>query len=239
MRKLTDEEFGQLTRSSLLRELDQCALREIASALSVEHWPARKIVMTPEATCKRFYLLLQGRITASRQNPETGRELTVFFLGPDDGFNVISLLDGNRHELTAETLDPVTAVSAPIKLWYDWLDRYPSLQHTLHCYIDKQLRQLSELATDLALHDTMARLSHLILRNYEASQENPRRDLLQGLSNQELAHLIGTVRVVVNRLLRELQKEGVIEYRVGELHVLDLQKLLCRAEQALVPTDSV
>jgi CRP-like cAMP-binding protein len=193
--------------------------------------------MNPEATCKRFYILLQGRVKVIRQNADTGRELTLFLLGPGDGFNVISLLDGKRHNVIAETLDPVIAVSAPISLWHDWLDRYPSLRDAMRRYIDQQMRRLSELAADLALHDTMARLAHLILRNYEASQANPGRNLLRGLSHEELAHLIGTVRVVVNRLLRELREEGVIKYQNGEIKVLDLQKLLRRAEQALGPPD--
>ncbi|VAX12393.1 hypothetical protein MNBD_GAMMA24-1187, partial [hydrothermal vent metagenome] len=137
------------------------------------------------------------------------------------------------HEVVAVTIDPVTAVSAPLARWHDWLDLYPSLRTTMRHYIDQQMRQLSELATDLALHDTMARLAHLILRNYEESRLNPGRDLLHGLSHEELAHLIGTVRVVVNRLLKELREEGVIECQGGEMHVLNLQKLLHRAEREL------
>ncbi len=238
MRKPRDDEVELLKQSPLFQALATPDLQQIASMLEVEEWPPRKIVMNPEATCKRFYILLQGRVKVTRQNAETGRELTLFLLGPGDGFNVISLLDGKRHDVIAETLDPVIAVSAPIALWHAWLDRYPPLRDAMRRYIDRQMRQLSELATDLALHDTMARLAHLILRNYEASQADPRRNLLRGLSHEELAHLIGTVRVVVNRLLRELRQEGVIKYQDGEIKILDLQKLLHRAEQALDPADT-
>lgn len=238
MRKLKDDEFDLLVQSPLFQGLATADLQQIAARLEAEAWPPRKLVMTPEETCRRFYVLLQGRVKVTRQNADTGRELTLFLLGPGDGFNVISLLDGKRHDVIAETLDPVIAVSASIDLWHDWLDRYPALRHAMRRYIDWQMRQLSELATDLALHDTMARLVHLILRNYEASQNDPRRNLLRGLSHEELAHLIGTVRVVVNRLLRELRQEGVIRYQDGEIKVLDLQQLLQRAEQTLAPSDT-
>ncbi len=233
MHKLTDEEFGQLTQSSLFQGLGKAVLQKIAPLLDVEQWSSRQIVMAPEATCKRFYVLLRGRVKITRQNLETGRELTLFLLGPGDGFNIVSLLDGERHEVIAVTLDPVIAVSVPIATWHDWLDLYPSLRNAMRHYIDQQMRQLSELATDLALHDTMARLAHLILHNYEESRVNPRRDLLHGLSHEELAHMIGTVRVVVNRLLKELREEGIIECQGGEVHVLNLQKLLHKAEREI------
>ncbi len=233
LHKLTGEEFGRLVQGPLFQGLGKAVLHEIAPLLDVEQWSSRQVVMAPQSTCKRFYVLLQGRVKITRQNLETGRELTLFLLGPGDGFNIVSLLDGKRHEVVAVTLDPVIAVSAPIATWHDWLDLYPSLRNAMRHYIDQQMRQLSELATDLALHDTMARLAHLILRNYEESRVDPRRDLLHGLSHEELAHLIGTVRVVVNRLLKELREEGVIECQGGEMHVLNLQKLLHRAEREL------
>ena len=233
LRKLTGEDIDQLARSPLFHGFDKSVLQDIVPLLDMEQWSSRQVVMSPEATCKRFYVLLQGRVKITSQNPETGRELTLFLLGPGDGFNIVSLLDGERHEVVAVTLDSVIAVSASIATWHDWLDLYPSLRNTMRYYIDQQMRQLSELATDLALHDTMARLARLILRNYEQSRVDPRRDLLHGLSHEELAHLIGTVRVVVNRLLKELREEGVIECQGGELHVLSLKKLLHRAEQEL------
>ena len=233
MRKLTDDDIDQLAKSPLFHGLDRRVLADIVPLLDVEQWSSRQVVMSPEATCKRFYVLLQGRVKVTRQNPGTGRELTLFLLGPGDGFNIVTLLDSERHEVIAVTLDPVIAVSAPIAAWHDWLDLYPSLRHAMRRYIDQHMRQLSELATDLALHDTMARLAHLILHNYEESRVNSRRDLLHGLSHEELAHMIGTVRVVVNRLLKELREEGIIECQGGELHVLNLEKLLHRAEREL------
>lgn len=227
---LSDALIESLRQGPLLTDLPPELLREILSQLEYRHWPRRRIVMTPRETVEAFCLLVHGRVKITRQNPVTGRELTLFLLGPGDGFNVISLLDGRPHEVTAETLDDVEALCGPVTLWQSWLERHPALLRAVRRYVDRQMRQLSELASDLALHDTMTRLAHLILRNFEDSRQDPRRDLLRGLSHAELAHLIGTVRVVVNRLLRELREEGVVDCEGGELHVRNLQKLLQLAE---------
>ncbi len=227
---LSDELIESLRQGPLLAGLSPELVRELLPQLEYRHWPRRRIVMTPRETVEEFCLLIQGRVKITRQNPVTGRELTLFLLGPGDGFNVVSLLDGRPHEVTAETLDDVEALCGPVKLWQSWLDQHPSLLRAVRRYVDRQLRQLSELASDLALHDTMTRLAHLILRNFEDSRQDPRRDLLRGLSHEELAHLIGTVRVVVNRLLREMREEGIVDCEGGELHVRNLQKLLAVAE---------
>ncbi len=222
-----------LAQGPLFADVPRDILARLLGELQECHWQRRQVVMTPAESVRTFCVLLAGRIKITRQNRQTGRELTLFLLGPGDGFNVISLLDSRPHEVTAETLDPVHALCGPVELWQNWMERYPEVLRAIRCYVDRLMRQLSELASDLALHDTMTRLAHLILRNFEEEQQNPRRDLLRGLSHEELAHLIGTVRVVVNRLLRELREEGVVDCEGGELHVRNLQKLLAIAEEHL------
>ena len=178
-------------------------------------------------------MIVKGRVKVTRQNPQSGREITLCLLGPGDGFNIVSLLDGHRHDVTVETLDVVEAVSAPIEQWSEWLETYPRFHCSMHHYVNRMMWELSQLASDLALYDTMTRLVHLILRYFsdKEGEPSPRKDLIKDLSHDELAHMIGTVRVVVNRLLSELRQEGIINTSGGELRVCDLEKLLDKAEQ--------
>ena len=43
--------------------------------------------------------------------------------------------------------------------------------------------------------------------------------------------MIGTVRVVLNRLLGELRRDGIINTESGELRVRNQEKLLLKAER--------
>lgn len=230
------EWVDRLAKGPLLEGVPKPVVAAMLEDLTERHWPRRQIVMNPRESVETFCVLLEGRVKITRQNQQTGRELTLFLLGPGDGFNVISLLDGQPHEVTAETLDPVRALCGPVAVWQQWMDQHPAFLGAVRRYVDRQIRQLGELASDLALHDTMTRLAHLILRYFEDGQRDPRRDLLRGLSHEELAHLIGTVRVVVNRLLRELREDGVVDCRDGELQVRNLHKLLEIAEGHLRKT---
>ena len=229
----TSPAYRVLRNSPLFRELDEALFTSIITTLTPDHWPRHQLVMTPHDTLQRFYVLVSGRVKVVKQSQVTGREITLFLLGPGDGFNVVSLLDSQRHEVSVETLDDVEAVSAPLEQWWTWMEAYPAFHRTLHHYIDRCMQQLAELASDLALYDTMTRLVHLILRHFDENGKDrrPHANLIKDLPHDELAHMIGTVRVVLNRLLGELRRDGIIDTQGGELHVRNLEKLLSKAER--------
>lgn len=230
---LLDDRVDALASSPLFAGVAPEALRAMASELTPEDWPGRRIVMRPDQTIERFYVLCSGRVKVTRQNLRNGREITLFLLGPGDAFNVVALLDGRLHEVSAQTLDTVHALWGPVGLWQRWLDAYPAFRRAVRRYIYQRLSHLSELACDLALHDTMTRLAHLLLTYCSDRIRCSDLVLIGDLSHEELAHMIGTVRVVVNRLLAELKREGVVDTAGGTLRVLDLHKLLERAEQEM------
>ncbi len=220
-----------LASSPLFAGVAPETVRSMLAVLSSERWAGRRMVMGPDQTLDRFYVLRKGRVKVTRQNIRNGREITLFLLGPGDAFNVVCLLDGQLHDVSAQTLDPVEVLSGPVDLWKGWLDQYPAFRQAVRRYIYERLNHLNELACDLALHDTMTRLAHLLLTY--CSDRLTCRDLvlISDLSHEELAHMIGTVRVVVNRLLAELKREGVVDTRGGKLRVLDLHRLLEKTEQ--------
>lgn len=230
-----DTAVNVLAKSTLFSDIDAAILQRMVGNLDAEQWSVRRIVMAPHQTVERFYLLVAGRVKITRQNIKTGREITLFLLGPGDAFNVVSLLDGRQHEVYAQTLDTVDAVSGPVELWKDWLETYPALRLAMRGYIYQRLHHLAELACDLALHDTMTRLSHLLLNHCIDIGEHSctRLSLIEDLPHEELAQMIGTVRVVVNRLLSELKREGIVDTNGGKLQVLNLDKLLQKAEQRI------
>jgi len=58
--------------------------------------------------------------------------------------------------------------------------------------------------------------------------------LLQNLSKTEIANLLGTVRHVVERHLKELQEDNIIENSRKNIYIKDIEKLLKSSEQLLL-----
>jgi len=225
-------DYKELALSPLFRELDRRTLLIMLSVMRREHWPRGYCFKDSEQTKSRFYLLLKGRVKIGRHHLSNGRELTLFLLGPGDAFNVLNLIDGGVRDMETYALDELEVLSVPIDRWLAWMEEYTPLQKAIAELAASQIERLSELASELALDDTMTRLVHLISRYF--SDSSPGLNLIQNLSQEELAHMIGTVRPVVARLLGELKRDGLINTDGGELQVLNLQRLLDKANAHLI-----
>jgi CRP-like cAMP-binding protein len=221
-----------LKQSPLFAGLDRQSIEEIAQALVLERYPKNCDMLPAAQTADRFHVLVHGRVKITRSNAHDGRELTLWLLGPGDGFDIVTLLDGGSHEVSAWTLDEVEALSAPTAAFQEWLERYPLFRLAVHRYTASRLRELIELAGSLALHDTMTRLAHLLLRHFDTARSTSASslNLIRDLSHEELASLIGTVRVVVNRLLAKLKRESAVEVHKGALRIANLRRLLRHAQ---------
>lgn len=221
--------IDQLHQSPLLSDLSTEAIQSFLPHLRMEHWEKRTVVMTSAQTAERFYILLNGRVRVEAQHPSNGRAVTLTLLAPGDSHNIVTLLDSSPHNIQAESLDVVETVSAPLERWQAWMETHPELRRAVFRAAARQMRDLASLAEDLALHDTATRLAHLLLRHFDA-QIKGGTNLIHDLTHEDLAHLIGSVRVVVNRIINQFKREGIVHTNAGKLHVTDLERLLRKTE---------
>lgn len=214
-----------LKQSELFGQLNESILKEMLASFQRETWKKRSIVMEPEQTVLKFYVIMSGRVKVTRSNPVTGREFTLSLLGPGDGFDVVSLLDSRQHSVSFETLDDFEALCAPINTVHYWIEDHPEFNRAFFPYLGKQVRKYSNLACDLALQNTGIRLAKLFLQNTDIVNPHQRLHLISDLSNEEIANMIGSVRVVVNRYMQNFKKDNIITAQRGRLAVKDLHAL--------------
>ena len=87
------------------------------------------------------------------------------------------------------------------------------------------MRYLEETITDISLYSTSERLIKLIVQDFTPNNIF-RFNILEGLSHTETANLLGTVRHVVERHLRNLKKENMINVVDRRIQILNAEKLL-------------
>jgi CRP-like cAMP-binding protein len=185
-----------------------------------------EVLMRPEECLEHFFVILEGRVKVSQINFENGKEQILYLLSKGDMYDVVTLLDGQSHENVAMALDDVKLLVFPIELFRGWIETKPSFNKLFLPYVAKQLRDVETLASDLSLYDTTTRLIKLIARNIEQQGDTQTLKLINNLSHDELASLIGTVRKVLNRNLQSLKKEGLIDIKRKEIRIKDSQNLL-------------
>jgi len=186
---------------------------------------------------QRFYVVLEGRMELTQINPLTGKQITLLILKEGDVYDILTLLDGQQHDIIPVARDDLKLMSAPIDQVRDWIKQHSEFNKNFMPYLSKRIRSREALITDLGLYDTPTRLARLILRYI--SQENITNispssgidvTLLNGLSNEVLAQMISSARQVVNRHLQAMKKEGILHYENHRLIIDDLEKLKLHAE---------
>lgn len=227
--------FGHtIDQSPLFAGVEPRTVSSIADALTVEAHGKGTQIAGPADSVESFRVILEGRVKVVRSNSRDGHELTLWLLGPGDGFDVVGLLDGEPHAVTSWAVDDVRVLAGPVTLWQEHLQQSPALRLAAYRYVGSKLHELSELAGDLALHDTSARLAHLLLHHFTAKTGNLLRDLPQ----RELASLVGSVRIVVSRLLAQMKRQGIVELHGGMVRSVDLDRLLAQVERQIEPEHS-
>lgn len=224
-------DYKLLSQSPLFHGVDQEIIMKLISLMQRQQWPRGYHMSSSQQFEGKFYLILKGRVKVGRHHLTNARELTLFLLGPGDGFNILSLIDGAGKNLQVDTLDEVEVLSTSRQNWIDWMEQYPSLLESMAKAAAAQIEHLTDLATELAMDDTMTRLVHLLLRYFNPSSNG--QNLIKDLPQEELAQMIGTVRPVLARLLTELRNEGIVAVEGREINVQNMEQLLARANHQL------
>jgi CRP-like cAMP-binding protein len=175
-------------------------------------------------TLEYFYIFMSGKVKIFQMNLHNGKEQTLYLLGRGDMYDTVTLLDGKPHEVMSEVLEAGEALRVPIGKAREWMYDYPIFGEIVLKYVAGQIRHVEELAADLTLLDTKERLIKLIIESIEQSRKTG-KNMLENLSHAEIAKLIGTVRHVVDRHIKQLKAEGILEPGRRRLALKNLEKL--------------
>ncbi len=225
---------SSLRQSPLFANVDSALLEDMLKIFRYETRVKNDTAFSPRQASDWLYLVVSGRAKVSVYNSKTGREHILFLLKTGDGFDLITLLDGDWHEAVATALDDMEVLVTSVHQAREWLALHPDFNRSFLPYLGKQLHMLVDQAVDLSLFDTEARLSRLILRNLVDGDSPHDVALINDLSQETLASMIGSVRVVVTRHLQKWKRTKIISGKRGDITVLDLQAMLKKAEQSLL-----
>lgn len=224
-----------LKTSDLFQYMDEATLTDMLKTFARETWARRRTVSGIDAH-ETFHVILCGRLQMVRINEETGRMVTLFLLGPGDCFDILQLLNGQPFDGILEARDDLQLLSLPMEKAREWISAHPDFNRTFLAYLGKQMHVLTNLAGDLALHDTETRLAKLLLRHLDPHDPGHNNIILiNDLSHEAIAEMIGSVRAVVNRQLQHWRKKGIVSLDHGHIHIEKLESLLERTHQHLLP----
>jgi len=217
----------------IFKQLDQSFEQEFIKYGKVVSLKKKDTPFLNDELLSYFYIVLHGKIKTYQMNLESAKEQTLFVYRQGDMFDTIILLDGKRHDILYEVMEDTKLLELPIDKVREWIRTNQQFNQHFFPYLAYQMRHTEELASDLSLYDTADRLAKLLLQNINPNDKY-HFQLLQNLSQTEIANLIGTIRHVIERHLKKLQKDDIIRKDRKNIFVKDIDKLLQQTKRLLL-----
>jgi len=174
---------------------------------------------------KYFYFIMEGKLKISQIDFASGKEQMLQLLTRGDMLDVVTLLDGKPHDFYGVALEKSDLIEVPMENVRYLLDKDPAFKQLFFPYMATQLRSMENLVTELSFYDVYQRLVNLFSRFIDTSKEKASFRLINNLSHEDLAAMVGSVRKVVNRNLQKLKSEGIISMSRKKLGLESLKKL--------------
>jgi CRP/FNR family transcriptional regulator len=182
----------------------------------IKHYKAGDIILNENAYIKAIPIVAEGSIRVIRTE-EDGREILLYYIKAGESC-IMSFLGGIHNEKSkvraeveedAEILFlPLDKVMSLMKEFPQWLDYIFRLYH-------KRFEELLEIINEIAFHKVDERLLSLLNRKVSLTGSKT-----LNVSHEQLANELGTARVVVSRLLKKLEENGVVQLGRNKITVL-------------------
>ena len=200
------QEINEFKSSPKIRE----KLLEIGFA---KEFAENEVILNENAYIKAIPIVTKGSIRVMRTD-EDGRELLLYYIRAGESC-IMSFLGGIHQdtskvkaiaeEETEILFIPTDKVSLLIKEFPEWLDYIFRLYH-------KRFEELLAVVNDVAFKKMDERLLDYLHRKSEVSSSK----IIQ-TTHEQLANELGTARVVISRLLKALEEEGLVELGINKI----------------------
>lgn len=181
--------------------------QKLSSYGIVKKFEEGSIILNENAYIRAIPIVLKGCIGVMRTDDE-GREILLYYINAGESC-IMSFLGGLHNdtskvkaiaeEETEILFVPIDKVNLLIKENPEWLDYIFRLYH-------KRFEELLEVVNDVAFKKMDERLLNFIKKRCELGKTTTLH-----ITHEHLANELGTARVVVSRLLKQMEDKGLLK----------------------------
>ena len=161
-----------------------------------------------------LYLVDSGRVKVCLAQEED-EEVILGLLGPGEYFGEMALIDAESRSTTAMAYQDCELRFIPKRDFRRLLRESNELAQNLLQGLSERLRSANDLIAALATQDVTGRVTRLLLQY--ADIEKSQLVVVEPLTQQDVAKMVGASREMVNRSLQELPRRGLIERKEGRI----------------------
>ncbi len=214
------------TANPCLQSWPAHAIDALCDAGQLRTWTNGELIFARDQPCDDIQVVLSGAIEMSWTNSAGVRAVAVY-MWPNEVINFIPVMDrrGSMHDQRAH--GSTTLFHIPGSALFDLLAREPALLRNVLDLICLRSRALHGRMGKTALAGFRARLADQLLGLAEWHGKKTERgvELTIKLSQEDLAALLAASRQSINKELRWLVQQGIVDVRYSRITVIDLEAL--------------
>ncbi|MBI4655779.1 MAG: Crp/Fnr family transcriptional regulator [Elusimicrobia bacterium] len=213
--------YKALKKVSFLKGLVQKDIGQILSIAKHKKFKAGEIIFHKSEIGNHFFIVKSGKIKIfTFLGPE--KKKTFAFLSRGDMFGEMSLLGGKTRSASAQAIENTELLVISKKNFRDLIMSNPDFTFKLLNTVVERLNKANKEIESMLFHNILGRLADSII---ELSKNNHSTPVCLKIDQNELAECVGTTRVPVCRAINILKRSKTIEYKRGELKIMDMQRL--------------
>lgn len=172
-----------------------------------KEFEAGRVIFNENSYSRSIPIVTKGAIRVFRTEDD-GREILLYYIQAGEGC-IISLSDAIHNETSkvkAEVEEDAEILFLPVDKAFQLIKEHPQwLEYILRLY-HKRFEDLLDIINAIAFKKVDERLLNLLEKKVNLTQSKTIH-----ITHEQLANELGTARVVVSRLLKQLEEEGEVE----------------------------
>lgn len=211
------EKLKALAANPYFRGLSEASLRELTLAMSMRRYERGEVLFWEGDPCSGLHIIQRGSVKLFRVSPN-GRQHIFRVLQEGDTCNEVPVFDGGENPVNVESLEETDVWVVDADAVRALMRKDPEFMQKTIQNLARMMRHLAQMVSEMAFYQVTNRLARLIseLPADELAGESGAR-----WTQDQIAARLGTVREVVARSLRELERSGAIHVENRRIQVQD------------------
>lgn len=208
------EKIQALQRNPYFTGLSERILTNLANGAWLRRYERGEVICWQGEPGPALFILQRGSVKLFKLSPK-GRELIIRVLEAGASFNEVPVFDSGPNPVNVAAIETSDIWAVDAGIIRQSMAANPEMAQAVIQNLSRNLRALVSVVEELSFCQVTNRLARLISRMApeQLAEQRPTQD--------QLAAQLGTVREVVTRSLRDLERSGAIRVERRQIQVVD------------------
>jgi len=197
-------------------------LKKLSGDRNKRTFSAKQLIFSEGDFPRYLFFVIKGKVKIFKTN-DFGKEFIISLRKSGDFIGYTALIKNENYRFAATALTHTEVSLIPKDDFLKLLHLNRDVASRLIKMLADNVASKEEQLLDLAYNSVRKRVAKAIVELHKAYQKEGKSDIR--ILRDDLAHIVGTAKESVIRMLTEFREDGYIDIEEGLIQVTDLEKL--------------